>query len=290
MNKKTWGLILIFYVLRIKRCIQCVVIGAALCLISPVLEANELPTHKPIAGGVSIFELGPYSDAPNVSYQGDRVAAIKVSGDWFAVVGIPLSAEVGAEVAIKVKVDDWISFSYLVRVLENDYGEEKLKVASKHVALSQTNLERHQSEKTHIDAVKRTFTQKKLDSFKLRMPVEGRLSSTFGFRRIYNGEPRSPHSGMDIAASTGTVVLAASPGLIIDVGDYFFSGKMVTIDHGSGFLTLYAHLSEIDVSVGDVVSHKSQIGRVGVSGRVTGPHLHFGVILNGVSVNPDLFL
>jgi murein DD-endopeptidase MepM/ murein hydrolase activator NlpD len=95
---------------------------------------------------------------------------------------------------------------------------------------------------------------------------------------------------MDIAAPTGTVVLAASSGLIIDVGDYFFSGKMVTIDHGSGFLTLYAHLSEIDVSVGDVVSHESQIGRVGASGRVTGPHLHFGVILNGVSVNPNLFL
>ena len=281
---------MIFYVVRIKRCIQCVVIAVALCLISSVLEANELPTHKPIAGGVSILELGLYSDAPNVSYQGDRVATIKVSDDWFAVVGNPLSAEGGVDVPIKVKVDDWISFSYLVRVLENDYGEEKLEVASKHVALSQTNLERHQSEKTHIDAVRGTFTHKKIDSFKLRMPVEGRLSSTFGFRRIYNGEPRSPHSGMDIAAPTGTVVLAASSGLIIDVGDYFFSGKMVTIDHGSGFLTLYAHLSEIDVSVGDVVSHESQIGRVGASGRVTGPHLHFGVILNGVSVNPNLFL
>ena len=290
MTKKIFTLNSPSYVLRIKNSIFCVVMGAVLCLICLAGEARELPAHKPAAGGVAIFDLGPYATEPTVLYQGNAVATVKIDDHWFAVVGIPLSAEVGAEIVVVVKVDDWISFSYVERVLENSYGEEKLEVASKHVTLSPSNLERHQTEKTRIDSVKRAFTDKKPTSFKLRMPVEGRASSTFGYRRIYNGESRSPHSGMDIAAPKGTAVFAAGPGLIVDVGEYFFSGKMITIDHGSGFLTLYAHLSDVDISIGDIVSHTSLIGRVGASGRVTGPHLHFGVLLNGVSVNPDLFL
>ncbi len=94
---------------------------------------------------------------------------------------------------------------------------------------------------------------------------------------------------MDIAAPEGAEVFSSGEGVVIDASDYFFSGNMVTIDHGHGLLTLYAHLSRIDVSVGDVVTKTTRIGLVGTTGRVTGPHLHFGVILNGEVVNPALF-
>jgi murein DD-endopeptidase MepM/ murein hydrolase activator NlpD len=172
------------------------------------------------------------------------------------------------------------------------YLEQHLKVSPKTVDLSPEDAARYERERIHLARVMATFTEPlpQAAGLRMRVPTPGRRSSSFGLRRVFNGQPRSPHSGMDIAAPTGTPVAAPLPGRVIDTGDYFFNGNTVWLDHGGGLLSMVCHLSAIDVQPGDTLKTGDRLGAVGATGRVTGAHLHWGMMLNHTMVDPALFL
>lgn len=177
-----------------------------------------------------------------------------------------------------------------VPIQSHQYAEQRLTVAPGKVTLSEAALARHERERKHSRKIIATHSAQAPVSLKMRQPVKGPRSSSFGLRRVFNGQARNPHGGMDLAAPVGAPVHAAADGVVIDTGDYFFNGNTVWIDHGQGLLTMYCHLDSIKTKVGKRVKAGDLIATVGKTGRVTGPHLHWSVSLNRTMVDPELFL
>ena len=237
-----------------------------------------------------MVKLGPAPKRPSAWLNGNRVLITGNENEWLAVVGIALESRAGDKLSLAVGAADGTITTVRVAIGAKQYATQRLTVKPGQVDLSPEDLARYESERTHLSDIRKTFTETAPGSLDLMQPCEGERSNTFGQRRIFNGQSRNPHNGMDIPAPDGAPVLAAGDATVIDVGNYFFSGNTVILDHGSGLLTLYAHLSAVEVAPGDRVATGARIGRVGATGRVTGPHLHFSVFLNSVAVDPGIFL
>jgi murein DD-endopeptidase MepM/ murein hydrolase activator NlpD len=244
-----------------------------------------------VPGGLAVLGLGSTSgEAPLASYRGSSVLVIPdvQNGDkrsWLALVGLGLDSVPGPA---KLEVEGGTAIEF--KILPKAYSEQRLKVAPSMVDLSAQDLARYEREKAHISALIAKPGADLPVTLQMLVPTVGRQSSSFGLRRVFNGVARNPHSGMDIAASTGTPFVAPLAATVIDVGDYFFNGKTVWLDHGSGLLSMMCHLSQSYVQVGDRLKQGEKVGEVGATGRVTGPHLHWSVSLNRQMVNPALFL
>lgn len=264
-------------------------VGLLFCVLSLSTGAIELPRQRVTPGGVARIGLGASAQAPHATFNGVPVWVVKDGAQWTAVVGIPLASRPGVA-SLSVQRDAAPDAVMPFEIKPFRYAEQRLKVEPGQVDLAPEDVARYERERAHIAQVIATFSDAQPMALPLRQPTVGRRSSSFGLRRVFNGQSRSPHSGMDIAARQGAPVLAAAPGLVIDTGNYFFNGNTVWLDHGSGFLTMYCHLSSIQVKTGDRVGAGSAIGQVGASGRATGPHLHWSVSLNRAMVDPILFL
>lgn len=252
--------------------------------------AAGLPRSNAVPGGVAVVDLGDASaPAPKAKFQGRPVLVTEDAGRHKAVVGIALSVQPG-DYTLEVVDAGGATRALPVKVAPKKYREQHLTVPPGQVDLSPEDAARVEREQVRLRAAYDTFSDRIPATFSLLQPVPGPRQDTFGFRRFFNKQPRNPHSGMDITAATGTPIIAAADGVVIEAGDFFFNGNTVVIDHGAGFITLYLHLSEYTVKTGDVVKAGQRIGTVGATGRVTGAHLHFGVMLNGASVDPALFL
>jgi murein DD-endopeptidase MepM/ murein hydrolase activator NlpD len=266
---------------------------AAFCLalmsVAPWAGALELPQHRIVPGGVATLNLGASPTRPRAQANGVPVMVVGNPGGWVAVLGIPLSAKPGVSaISVQRAGRKEERLSYTIGAMQ--YAEQHLTVPQRTVDLSKEDLARYEREREHQKTVVATYTEGVPVEILMRQPTPGPRSSSFGLRRVFNGQSRNPHSGMDIAADIGTAVVAAAAGRVIDTGDYFFNGQTIWIDHGAGLLTMYCHLSATHVKAGDLVAAGDPIGAVGASGRVTGAHLHWSVSLNRTMVDPALFL
>ncbi|MGB7289756.1 MAG: peptidoglycan DD-metalloendopeptidase family protein [Candidatus Macondimonas sp.] len=250
--------------------------------------AFALMPSTPVPGGVAVLSLPP--QARQAHYEDRPVWLIRQDDQLLALVGLALTTTPGPH-RLDWRDEHGQVQSLRFTVEDKAYPTQKLTVPPKMVDLDPATAERVRGEQARI---RRALTQYRpvetTFPWPLALPATGPTSSPFGLRRVFNGQSRNPHSGLDIAASEGEPVHAAAPGIVVETGDFYFNGNSVFVDHGGGLISMYCHLSRIAVQVGERIADGQLLGQVGHTGRATGPHLHWGVALNGNLVDPQLFL
>lgn len=269
--------------------------GLALLFVAKSQAAESMATlqtlHQPVPGGVAVIALGAQRPPPKATYMGKPVMVVQdtSSGQSIAVVGIPLSNTQPTQ-SIWVQTASG-SREIPFEVKPKQYREQRITLKNtRQVNPLPDDLERIKRELDVQNEAYRSFRADTPSNLILDRPVQGKLSSPFGLKRYFNGEARNPHSGLDFAAPAGTPVHAPAAGTITLVGDYFFNGKTVFIDHGQGMVSMLCHLSAIDVKPGERVARGQLVGKVGATGRATGAHLHWNVSLNDARVDPAIFI
>lgn len=243
--------------------------------------------NKPVPGGVAVVDLGPAAQPPKASWQGKPVLVVKdQDARWLAIVGIPLTVKPGTAQQVS---SGGRNLPFVVG--DKKYPEQRITLKNqRQVNPNPDDLKRIEQELDVQVRAYRTFSPVTPSNLLLDKPVDGPLSSKFGVRRFFNGEERNPHAGLDFAVPAGTPIKSPAAGKVILIGNYFFNGNTVFVDHGQGFISMFCHMSKIDVKVGDAVPRGGVVGRVGSTGRATGPHMHWNVSLNDARVDPAIFI
>lgn len=252
--------------------------------------ANRLPDALAVPGGIVKIPLTKIATpAPQVFFADARVLVAAGRTHWVAVVGIPLAAKLG-EHKITVKSANQ-SYQRAFTISHKNYPTQRISISKKRMVsgFTEQDLKQINADQVLTSEVKKTWTEQAVDA-DFMPPVDGRLSSLFGLKRLLNALPKRPHNGLDIAAPTGTLVVAPAPAKVINTGHYYFNGNTVFLDHGQGLLSAYLHLDKITVRNGQLVTQGEPLGTVGETGRVSGPHLHWIVYLNKTFVDPALFI
>ena len=256
-----------------------IALSAALVNIANIAHAAGATA---VPGGVYAWPVP--ENSRNVRFNGHPVL---IAGDT-ALVGIPIQQSLGNATLTFMQQGQELTHTF--EIVDKRYTEQRITLKNQEmVTPNPQQLERIRAEGKRQRAIYAQVSKAIDLSAGFTMPLQGRTTSLFGHRRFFNDQPRSPHSGLDIAAPTGTPITAPAPGTVALVDDLYYNGKTVFLDHGQCLITMYCHLSEQSVTTGQVVEQNQQIGLVGATGRVTGPHLHWSVSLNGYRIDPLTF-
>jgi murein DD-endopeptidase MepM/ murein hydrolase activator NlpD len=250
---------------------------------------------SPQPGDVVLLELFGAPPDARADWDGHPVALFATAHGMAALVGLDLDVKpgpIGWRVTRPSAAKNGGALAAgVVTVRHRTFPLQQLTLPKNMVDLDAATLARVDGESKEVRAVLASSTPERLWRGPFRVPVEGgQPTGGFGLRRLINGQPRSPHAGFDWAAPPGTPVLATNAGRVALVAEHFFAGRNIMLDHGLGLFTLYFHLTEARVTPGESVEEGQVIGTVGATGRVTGPHLHFAVLLGGARVDPESLL
>lgn len=255
-----------------------------------LLLALELPRHQATPGGIIVQKIVAQHQL-KAFHNKHRLMVIEgeEANVYYVIGGVHLNQKIDKPYSIDLTSAKTLKH-HTVAIKDKAYKKQYITLKNKqHVSPNQKNLDRIYSEKKRSLTALGKYSSKKFNELLLMKPLNVKFSDDYGKRRYFNNQPRKPHSGVDLAAPEGTPIKAPLAGEIIELGNFFFNGNVVYIDHGLGLVTMYCHLSKIDVIKGQLVTQGEIIGKVGKTGRVTGPHLHWGVSLNGNMVDPRLF-
>lgn len=264
---------------------------AAILIISINLNvfAKEWPSTDPVPGGIVDITL-PYNDKqkPEIYFMGKRTVVIYRDGRWHAVIGIPIDLAAGAyEAELRLPIQKIVAFT----IKKKRFPEQRLKLKKKRLITPlPEDKTRIKKERALLKEIYQRWSETDPFTKRFRAPLQGIITSQFGLRRFFNGIPASPHMGLDLASPTGTKISNVAPGVVALAQDLFYTGNTVIIEHGLGVFSIYAHMSKILVEPGRHVAQGNVLGLVGMTGRATGPHLHWGMVLNQTKVGPLSFI
>jgi murein DD-endopeptidase MepM/ murein hydrolase activator NlpD len=254
-----------------------------------ITHANSLPENHAVNGGISIIPVDA-SQKPEAFYDNRRIAVIESikPQQWLLIVGVPLDrTQAIQEIMIKSAPNSLVPFYLSNKFYKTQYLtiEDPRKVDP-----LPEDQSRIVEETNKLARIFSGFTANNPFKNDFNPPAKGPVSSLFGLKRVYNKKPRPSHTGLDIAAPADAAVCVISQGKVVDTGDYFYTGNTVIVDHGMGVFSLYGHLKEINVKSGEEIQQGTQVGTIGMTGRATGPHLHWSMIVNQTYVDPLLFV
>ena len=262
---------------------------AAMVLALAALAAAPVEYPGKVGNGDIVLVVGgETAEAPEAAeFLGQRYPVLRSpGGSSYFLLAVDLDTEPG-RYPLKVISQGGVLRVLEMEVQEREYPVEELILPRAMVTPPEEVLDRIAAERKAAAEVYRTSSLSPLWTPPFRRPVEGEPSGNFGRRRVLNGRPRSPHTGEDYSAPRGAEVRSVARGRIRMARDLYYSGKTLLVDHGAGLVSQYFHLDEMLASEGEVVEKGALIGRVGSTGRVTGPHLHFGLRLFGSRVDPS---
>ena len=255
-------------------------VAAAASTTDSSLAQSVDPKNTVVPGG--IYRWTPPAGATDIRFNNRPVMRLRDQ----ILVGIPLNHPLGAANLAYVLSGQDANHSF--SVVDKAYTEQHITLQNREmVNPNPEQLARIREESRRQRALYLQHSDAPSPTAGFIQPLQGRISSLFGHRRFFNGQARNPHSGLDIAAPTGSEIRAPAAAEVTLVDDLYYNGKTIFLDHGQGLITMYCHLSESLVTEGERVEQGEVIGLVGATGRVTGPHLHWSVSLNGYRVDPQ---
>lgn len=252
-------------------------------------KSQQLPQDSRVPGGLAVISLPKAHNSQkllNITFNNKPVWQISHNSQQWAVIGIPLNQKPGK---LTYFVNDK---PQTITIKDKAFREQHLTVKKKHANPPARDMKRIREESRLSQEAFNLFTgiNKNRPYHQFITPAQGPISSPFGLKRFFNEQARRPHSGLDIAAPRGSDIVAPYAGKIVLTGNFFFNGNSIFIDHGQGLVTMYCHMDKLESKQGQWVEAGEVIGKVGATGRVTGPHLHWTVSLNNIRVDPLLFI